>query len=135
MLSLYVKFSLIAAIAALLAACGPTQRDINRAEMLAQNERGRLMVQQMQAKLTAKWEAFCQTAPSIRLGMSGPQVRLSKWENPSDINTTETAQGTREQWVYEIGPICNEDGTPRRSGTRSYLYFGNDRLITIQRNY
>jgi hypothetical protein len=40
------------------------------------------------------------------------------WEGPDDVNTTVTAFGTTEQWVY--------------SGNR-YLYFTNGVLTAIQK--
>jgi len=53
--------------------------------------------------------------PSI--GMNKAQVEDSSWGKPKDINTTTTAYGTREQWVYE---------------NFNYLYFENGILVAIQ---
>lgn len=54
---------------------------------------------------------------TVKLGMTQEEVRACGWGNPSSINTTTTARGTHEQWVY--------DG-------RSYLYFQGNRLTAIQ---
>lgn len=42
---------------------------------------------------------------------------LASWGKPESVNTTTSARGTREQWVY---------------GGRNYLYFVGDVLTTIQ---
>lgn len=56
--------------------------------------------------------------PRPRIGMSEKQVlRGTNWGKPDYINTTETAHGIFEQWVYEDG---------------QYLYFSNGRLTSIQ---
>ena len=52
----------------------------------------------------------------IGIGMSREQVLASVWGKPQQVNTTTNAYGTHEQWVYG----------------RSYLYFDNDRLTSIQ---
>jgi hypothetical protein len=44
---------------------------------------------------------------------------LRVWCEPWKVNTTETAFGVREQWVYR---------------DRGYLYFENGRLVAVQRN-
>lgn len=53
----------------------------------------------------------------VRIGMTKDDVLKSSWGRPESINTTTTASGTREQWVY---------------GGRNYLYFVNGVLTTIQ---
>jgi len=56
--------------------------------------------------------------PSPRLSMTRNQViSQTNWGAPKDINTTTTAAGVREQWVY---------------GLRRYLYFDNGKLTAIQ---
>ena len=46
----------------------------------------------------------------IRLGMSAQQVELS-WGKPERVNSTVSAQGVREQWVYGGGQLLYlEDG-------------------------
>lgn len=52
-----------------------------------------------------------------QIGMTRLEAYL-EWCRPYDFNTTETAAGVREQWVYE---------------DRGYLYFENGRLVAIQR--
>ena len=58
----------------------------------------------------------------IQIGMTTRQVRESDYGSPSEINRTLTANGTQEQWVYDR----------YRFGTPVYLYFVNDRLISIR---
>lgn len=53
----------------------------------------------------------------VLIGMSKEEVLASSWGKPKSINTTTTARGTREQWVY---------------GGRNYLYFKDGVLATIQ---
>jgi hypothetical protein len=52
-----------------------------------------------------------------QIGMTRLEAYLG-WCRPYSFNTTETAAGVREQWVYE---------------DRGYLYFENGRLVAIQR--
>jgi hypothetical protein len=57
--------------------------------------------------------------PGVKLGMSEKQViNKTSWGAPTDVNTTITASGKREQWVY------GEHG--------GYLYFTNGILTAIQ---
>lgn len=44
------------------------------------------------------------------IGMSESDVLSSKWGYPKKTNTTETVNGTREQWVYDDGYIYLENG-------------------------
>ena len=56
--------------------------------------------------------------PRPRIGMSEKQVlHGTNWGKPDYVNTTETAHGIFEQWVYADG---------------QYLYFSNRRLTSIQ---
>lgn len=55
----------------------------------------------------------------VSIGMSAQQVLESSWGRPDNVNTTTTANGSREQWVY---------GRYRRG----YLYFSDGTLTTIQ---
>ncbi|HOW76137.1 MAG TPA: hypothetical protein P5102_04120 [Candidatus Competibacteraceae bacterium] len=61
----------------------------------------------------------------IKLGMPGEHVRACLLEinngHPDKINTTTTAAGLREQWIYRIG-----------SHETWYFYFSNGRLTAIQ---
>ena len=81
------------------------------------------------AHWAAYWAALCESAPPIAIGMTEREVPSSKWGKPNSVNTTETANVVRAQWVYESGPICHEGGKSRRS----YLYFENGRVVAIQR--
>lgn len=57
--------------------------------------------------------------PKVRIGMSPSQVaENSNWGRPKSINSTITARGQTEQWVY---------------GNGRYLYFTNGKLTAIQR--
>lgn len=42
---------------------------------------------------------------------------IESWGKPKSINRTITMYGTHEQWIY---------------GNGNYLYFENDKLVTIQ---
>jgi len=53
----------------------------------------------------------------IKVGLTKGQVLLS-WGKPGDVNTTITARGRREQWVYSL---------------KSYVYF-DDGLVTAIQN-
>lgn len=58
-----------------------------------------------------------QKSEGVRIGMTKQQVLDSSWGKPGHINTTTTANGTHEQWVY---------------GGGNYLYFDNGILTAIQ---
>lgn len=65
----------------------------------------------------AQQEALARKPPA-RIGMSTKQVRSkTSWGEPLRINTTITARGTSEQWIY---------------GDSQYLYFLNGKLYAIQ---
>lgn len=53
----------------------------------------------------------------VRIGMTAEAVWRSSWGKPQYVNTTTTAYGSREQWVY---------------GGGNYLYFEDGRLVAIQ---
>lgn len=53
----------------------------------------------------------------VSAGMTKDVVLKSSWGKPQKINTTTSASGNREQWVY---------------GNGNYLYFENDILVSIQ---
>ena len=61
-------------------------------------------------------EAKC-AAGKPKIGMTKAEA-FKTWCEPWTVNTTETAGGTREQWVYK---------------DRGYLYFENGVLVAIQR--
>jgi hypothetical protein len=91
---------------------------------------------QWAAEYMARAVAACQRRPSVSIGMTQQEISASKWgeRGVSRVNTTETAGHTREQWVYDRGPECNEDDTPGVGAGRSgYLYFDDGRLVAIQR--
>ncbi|HET6331209.1 MAG TPA: hypothetical protein VFF76_10525 [Holophagaceae bacterium] len=52
----------------------------------------------------------------VFVGMTPAEAEAS-WGKPKRVNRTTTAQGTREQWVYQ---------------SDSYLTFENDKLVAIQ---
>lgn len=71
-------------------------------------------------KLTSIREAQRKTEArkrGVSVGMSKEQVLESSWGKPQSVNTTTTAHGVREQWVY---------------GNRNYLYFTDGTLTSIQ---
>jgi len=53
----------------------------------------------------------------VRIGMTQQEVLDSSWGKPNKVNRTITANGTREQWVYDNG---------------GYLYIDNGILTAIQ---
>ncbi|MEK3992643.1 hypothetical protein [Robertmurraya sp. FSL R5-0851] len=53
----------------------------------------------------------------VKIGMTKDEVLNSSWGKPDSINTTTSAYGSSEQWVY---------------GNGNYLYFENEVLVTIQ---
>lgn len=55
----------------------------------------------------------------VRLGMTGEQVVRSSWGKPRSINTTLTARGKHEQWVY---------------GGRQYVYLDDGIVTSVQTN-
>lgn len=57
---------------------------------------------------------------TVRIGMTEEQV-IRAWGKPEKINTTITAGGKTQQWVYGYG-----------AGSRQYLYLENGVLRTIQ---
>ena len=52
----------------------------------------------------------------VAIGMTKPMC-IDAWGKPQDINRTTGTYGVHEQWVYNM---------------KSYLYFENDILTTIQ---
>jgi hypothetical protein len=62
-------------------------------------------------------EAAKKRSQGVRIGMLKVEVLASSWGRPKSINTTTTAFGEREQWVY---------------GGNNYLYFNNGVLESIQ---
>lgn len=44
------------------------------------------------------------------IGMTEAEVYASTWGAPQKVNTTETAAGKREQWVYDVGYIYLDNG-------------------------
>lgn len=105
-------------------------KEQERAERKAQQEQveKEFREHQYQAEQDA-YRAQCPGTLSfgISLGMTGDQVifclRYITMNNgrPDKINTTHTASGLREQWVYRIS-----------SGNIWYLYFDDGRLTAIQ---
>jgi hypothetical protein len=76
-----------------------------------------------QARAKERTKGECPAKGQLQIGMLKAEVRAA-WCMPWSINTTETANGiVSEQWVYEAPPY-----------TIGYLYFDNDRLVTIQRH-
>ena len=55
----------------------------------------------------------------VSIGMTKQDVLESSWGKPDHVNTTTSASGSHEQWVYDRF----------RNG---YLYFQDGILVTIQ---
>lgn len=68
-------------------------------------------------KQDAAAEARRKRSEGIRIGMSKADVLAISWGKPERVNRTVNAYGSHEQWVY---------------GSRSYLYFDGDALVSIQ---
>ena len=56
----------------------------------------------------------------VVVGMTADQVRAS-WDKPDNVNRTETAFGTSEQWVYRKG-----------NARTNYVYLNNGVVTTFQ---
>lgn len=98
--------------AATLSPCIPISKDPALTDMVKKVEASR-MVKVVKA---TKEEAARKKKAGVSIGMSKDDVLASSWGKPRKINTTTTARGSREQWVYDGG----------------YLYFDGDTLTTIQ---
>jgi hypothetical protein len=61
--------------------------------------------------------ADCAARKLVAIGMTAAEVRASRWDEPNHVNTTETADHQREQWLYDIGPRCLD----AQSGKPAYL--------------
>lgn len=77
---------------------------------------GRLSAQIGQQEKAA--EARRKRAQGVSIGMTKEDVLASSWGRPESVNTTVTAHGTHEQWVY---------------GGNNFLYFDNGILSTVQK--
>lgn len=62
------------------------------------------------AKRAADLKASCAKVGGIRIGLTAAAVRASCWGKPTQINATQTATHTREQWVYGGGYVYLTDG-------------------------
>jgi hypothetical protein len=71
-----------------------------------------------EAKAAARAEAARRRKEGVSIGMSKEDVLASSWGKPRKINSTTTARGTREQWVYDGG----------------YLYFNELEVLTTIQN-
>jgi hypothetical protein len=68
--------------------------------------------------------------PDPQIGMTSSQVKCeTNWGSPNRVNTTTTANGVTEQWVY-TGELRNRILTPQ---ARGYLYFRDGLLYAIQK--
>jgi hypothetical protein len=103
------KLVILTTIAICVTGCGPTSLQ------LAQEAAVNAHLKYEATK--AANEARC-AAGHPAIGMSELEA-MEEWCFPDHINTTQTASGTREQWVYP---------------NRGYLYFENGRLVAIQRS-
>jgi hypothetical protein len=60
--------------------------------------------------------------------MTTKEVLRSSWGYPNDVNTTETQNGTHEQWVYDH----DYRGKDWMTHVEGYLYFENGVLTSMQ---
>jgi hypothetical protein len=63
-------------------------------------------------------KAECDRRGGVKVGMTKAEVLESCWGKPKSINSTTTARGTSQQWLYG----------------RSYLYFDENGLLTTIQN-
>ncbi len=63
--------------------------------------------------------------------MTGQQVMESWWRPPDHVNTTETADHKREQWVYDEGPRCATE-IDVQHGRAQFRYFMDGWLVPTQ---
>jgi len=68
-------------------------------------------------ELQKKADQRTENPNGVQIGMTKEEVLTDGWGRPIDVNKTTTANGTREQWVYD---------------DNNYLYFEDDVLTTIQ---
>lgn len=89
------------------------------------DDNGQLVSEKNGTSLTAYYEKVSDVAtvpaapeekPEPAIGMTESEVYASSWGAPQKKNTTTTADGEREQWVYEDG----------------YIYFKNGVVTAIQ---
>ena len=59
---------------------------------------------------SARVRALCERLGGVRVGLNTEGVLKSCWGKPKSINTTKTADHTREQWVYAGGYLYLTDG-------------------------
>jgi hypothetical protein len=57
-----------------------------------------------------KAKAACTRKGGVSIGMTKAQVIASCWGKPQNINTTATANGIHEQWVYGGGYVYLDNG-------------------------
>lgn len=83
------------------------------------DDNGQLVSEKNGTSLTAYYEKVSDVAtvpdapeekPEPAIGMTESEVYASTWGAPQKKNTTTTASGEREQWVYENGYIYFENG-------------------------
>ncbi len=103
--------------------CGfRTDAILSPAQYLAMAECEEAAAKKAPAKVAESLLKFAQdnrrhAKPGVVLGMTTEQViNETSWGKPARRNTTTTASGTREQWVYY----------------NQYLYFENGVLVSIQ---
>lgn len=97
------------------------QAEITKAEELVKvneaNFKKQAAAVAKQAEIDKKAAAKLKKSQGVAIGMSMEDVIASSWGKPQSINTTTTATTERQQWVY---------------GNRSYLYFQDGKLTSIQ---
>lgn len=92
------------------------EREEKRLKLQQEEEKEQLQYYQMLAKKYGKANAKLIVEGEVRIGFT-KEMCIEAWGEPEYINTTTTANGKIEQWVY---------------GWFSYLYFKGNKLVTIQ---
>lgn len=93
-----------------------------RADAILKEKRLKASNDQNQYQQTMDHYKELGSRPPAKIGMTKAQIKKTRHAEPAHINTSETARGTREQWVYEW-----VNGT-------TYIYFEKGRITSIQ-NY
>lgn len=77
-------------------------------------------------QLAERYRAKCQG--DARLGMTREEVRRTLWCEPTKIMRTDTADHSREEWIY-----TTRNGTTWLGRPEGFLYFTDGKLTSIER--
>jgi hypothetical protein len=107
-----LHFPILCIAAVICSGCGPTE--LQRTQLKIEDQRYQAEMRAIDDRYKKIIEA---DHAHLTIGMSEVDA-MGGLGIPDHVNTTQTAKGTREQWVYpDIG----------------YLYFADGKLVAIQR--